>query len=131
MIAVGVSVTSVPAPIALAADPTEMQDRSLPEYVFQESEEIKPPTLEQMVCDPYPDWCPGALAVMFCESSNNPLAFDGYNLGIFQIARRWHEKRLRPDESLFDPEVNIRVAHEIWAEQGRGPWPYCGRHFNR
>ena|SRR3990167_620969 len=34
MIAVGVSVTSVPAPIALAADPTEMQDRSLPSYEY-------------------------------------------------------------------------------------------------
>ena len=64
-----------------------------------------------------------------CESTLNPNAFDGYNSGLMQVARRWHEKRLRPDESLFDPVVNIRVGNEIFQEQGPGPWPACGRFF--
>ena len=140
---------------SLAADPSEMQDRNLPEYVWSETETgwcrpewlipiytgdafldkavnwcvPSPPTIQEIICR-Y-DWpCQQALAVANCESTMNPAAFDGYNSGLFQVARKWHERRLRPDESLFDPGVNVRVAHEIWSEQGSGPWPYCGRYFN-
>ncbi len=63
---------------------------------------------------------------MFCESTGNANAYDGYNVGLFQIAERYHTRRLRAGESLRDPVVNVRIAYEIWLEQGWRPWPYCG-----
>ncbi len=83
-------------------------------------------TIPEMICQ-YDDWCPAAIRVAECESSLNPLATDGFNDGLFQIAHRYHTRRLAPGESLFDPAVNVRVAHEIWLEQGSSPWPSCGR----
>ena len=64
---------------------------------------------------------------MFCESSGNQDAYDGYNVGLMQVAERFHTRRLQPGESLWDPEVNVRVAHDIYLEQGWGPWPMCGK----
>ena len=69
--------------------------------------------------------CRDALAVEWCESRNKPDAFDGYNVGLFQIAAQYHSWRLYPGESLYDPEVNVRLAHEIWSEQSWAPWPAC------
>lgn len=69
------------------------------------------------------------MAVIHCESSGRADAFDGYNSGLMQVARQWHERRLRPDESLFDPVVNIRVGNEIFQDSGSSAWPFCGRYF--
>ena len=49
---------------------------------------------------------------MFCESSGNQDAYDGYNVGMMQVAERFHTRRLQPGESLWDPEVNVRVRSE-------------------
>ena len=82
------------------------------------------------------DWpCDQALAVMSCESSGNPAASDGgWNEGLFQISPKYHSWRLREGESLFDAEVNIRIAHEIYVGRGRywsgtSGWPFCGRNW--
>lgn len=94
-----------------------------------ESPSIEPPTIREIVCS-Y-DWnCEGALKVAFCESSLNPAATDGgYNEGLFQIAPKYHTRRLREGETLFQAEANTRIAYEIYSEQGREPWPACGRFF--
>jgi hypothetical protein len=64
-----------------------------------------------------------ALAVAWCESRHDPGAVspDGQNLGLFQI-NVIHEGKLQPGESLLDPVVNVRIAYQIWADQGWGPW---------
>lgn len=85
---------------------------------------------QAIICDPYPDWdCDGAIGVAFCESSLNPDATDGVNQGLFAIAPLYHSWRLAPGESLWDPAVNTRIAHDIYVEQGSRPWPSCGRYF--
>lgn len=65
--------------------------------------------------------------MMLCESTANPNAENVGQIGLFQIAARYHSGRLLPGESLYDPEVNVRIAHQIQQEQGWGPWPHCGR----
>lgn len=79
------------------------------------------PSIEQIVCS-Y-DWpCAQALAVMKCESSGNPMATNGGNLGLFQISAI-HGWRVGGNlDALLDAETNVQVAHQIWREQGWGPW---------
>ena len=90
---------------------------------------VHPTPYDRLVCS-YLDWpCFAAQEVMFCESSGRPDATDGINDGLMQIARRYHSHRLRPGESLYDPVVNVRIAHEIWLERGWAAWPYCGRRW--
>lgn len=78
-----------------------------------------------MICA-YPWSCQKALAVAACESTLNPNATNGSQIGLFQIASQYHSGRLQPGESLYDPEANVRIAYEIYSEQGWAPWPYCG-----
>ena len=75
------------------------------------------------------DWdCDKAQRVMMCESKGEAQAFSSWNFGLYQI-NRVHQRRVAGGnlELLFDPATNVRVAHEIWSEQGWGPWVYCGR----
>lgn len=59
---------------------------------------------------------------MHCESRGEPLADNSGNRGLFQI-NVIHYRRVGGQVSLlWDPEVNVRVAHEIWVEQGWRPW---------
>lgn len=61
-----------------------------------------------------------ALRVAWCESRLNPGAISHTgDYGVFQVNARWHSWRLRPGESLLDPEVNVRIAYEIWRDWGR------------
>lgn len=62
------------------------------------------------------------LQVIACESSGHPNAQNGSNEGLLQININAHANLLRPGESLFDPEVNIRVGYTIWKDQGWYPW---------
>lgn len=70
--------------------------------------------------------CGEALAVMGCESRGDPLAYAAGNHGLFQIAYRWHAHRVGDVAQLYDPSINVRVAWEIWSEQGWTPWRACG-----
>lgn len=80
----------------------------------------------ELLCQ-YTDWdCAKAYRVMLCESTGNPTAVSGSQVGLFQVAMQFHSRRLFPGESLFDPEVNTRVAHDIWLESSWAPWPICG-----
>lgn len=57
------------------------------------------------------------IAIMQKESSLSPKAQSRYGAqGLMQVVPRWHRKKLRPSESLFDPKVNVRVGAEILAE---------------
>jgi hypothetical protein len=56
------------------------------------------------------------------ESTGNPNAFNAGNYGLFQINAVHAAKVGGPLEWLFDPAVNVRVAYQIWSDQGWGPW---------
>lgn len=86
------------------------------------------PTINEMVCS-YSWNCSQALAVMSCESTNNPLAYAAGNYGLFQV-NRIHAWRVGGNvEALYDPATNIRVAHDIYRERGWAPWAHCGGRF--
>jgi len=62
------------------------------------------------------------LAVMRCESGGRADAYNAGNYGLMQI-NAIHAARVGGDlQSLFDPAVNLRVAYDIWADQGWEPW---------
>lgn len=69
-----------------------------------------------------------AIAVAWCESKFDPSAYNRSSgaSGIFQILPYWHASRLRPGESWFDAETNVRIAYELWREQGWTPWSVGG-----
>ena len=68
-----------------------------------------------------------ALAVAWRESRYRPEVFNGSCCyGVFQINASSHRARLRAHgwttQDLYDPQVNITIALEIFNEQGWGPW---------
>lgn len=85
---------------------------------------------DDLVCAPHHVWpCGQALQIMECESTNDPRALKAGNYGLFQI-NQVHAPRVNWDlDALFDPETNIRVAHELYRASGWGPWRYCSRNF--
>ena len=68
--------------------------------------------------------------VAWCESRWPVVGADGcgdvYNrstaTGLFQIMRNIHSWRLASSESLFTLEINVRIAYQLWSEQGWMPW---------
>ena len=71
-----------------------------------------------------------ALAIMSRESGGSPTAYNPSGAsGLFQIICYWHTGRLirvtgsSDCSQLFDPYVNIRVAYEIYKDNGGwGAW---------
>lgn len=57
------------------------------------------------------------IAMMQKESSLRPEVQSHYGAqGLMQVVRRWHHDKVHPSESLFDPEVNIRVGAGVLEE---------------
>src|SRR5690606_20687746 len=57
------------------------------------------------------------IAIIKRESAFRPQVQSSYGAqGLMQVVRRWHRDKLRPSESLFDPEVNIRVGADVLEE---------------
>lgn len=60
------------------------------------------------------------LRIMACESGGSPTAKNPRSsaTGLFQImASIWHDGR-----DLYDPGVNVDVAHHVWTQQGYAAW---------
>lgn len=57
-------------------------------------------------------------AIITVESGWNASAVGdgGESIGLMQVQPRWHSHRLSDGESLFTPEVNVRVGCEILSE---------------
>ena len=100
---------------AVHDEPVSLAGRAVPD-VQQATQDLR------ALVAAYP-WPSGeAWAVIMCELSGNPAAYNMGNYGAFQI-NAVHAGRVAGDlASLFDPTVNVRVAYEIWADQGWGPW---------
>lgn len=57
------------------------------------------------------------IAIMQKESAFRPKVQSRYGAqGLMQVVRRWHRDKLHPSESLFDPEVNVRVGADVLEE---------------
>lgn len=57
------------------------------------------------------------LAIMHKESTFQPKVQSPYGAqGLMQVVRRWHREKLHKNESLFDPEVNVRVGTDVLEE---------------
>lgn len=80
--------------------------------------------MSALICAPGYVWpCGQALAVATCESTLrlDAVSPDGQNIGPMQV-NVIHSGKLRPGESLYDPAVSVRIAHDIYVDQGWGPW---------
>lgn len=57
------------------------------------------------------------IAIIQKESEFRPKAKSRYGAqGLMQVVRRWHHDKLHPSESLYDPQVNIRVGADVLEE---------------
>jgi hypothetical protein len=65
--------------------------------------------------------CEQAVSVAWCESRLEPWVIGGDNYGLFQI-NAVHAYRVGGVDALLDPEVNTRLAYDIWLAQGWAPW---------
>lgn len=57
------------------------------------------------------------IAIMQKESALRPKVQSRSGAqGLMQVIPRWHRDKLQPSESLFDPEVNVRVGADVLEE---------------
>jgi len=67
------------------------------------------------------------LAVIQKESSLRPKAKSSYGaVGLMQVVPRFHREKFHKTESLYDPQVNIRVGAQILSEY----WHRSGRNWH-
>lgn len=80
-------------------------------------------SIPELICS-YPWPCDQALRVAECESGMRADAVNSYSgaAGVFQVVPYWHSWRLQPGETFMDAAVNVRVAYDLWSEQGWAPW---------
>lgn len=83
-----------------------------------------PEWLVDLVCDPtrYTWPCTQALNISFCESSYDPTKSNAGNYGLFAINRIHYHG---PLSDLYNPELNVQMAHDLYQRRGWQPWQYC------
>jgi hypothetical protein len=76
----------------------------------------------------YPWSVEEALAVMWCESRGDPLAFNRSSgaSGLFQFLMPLHQWRFAGTAGVFDGPANIAAAYQLWTERGWQPWRVGG-----
>ena len=81
-------------------------------------------TIRATVCQAQYEWpCDWAVAVVWCEASNVPDAYNsaGSYMGWFQIDTTHGFTK----EQLNDPVFNTEVAYGLWLSGGAEHWPNC------
>ena len=94
-------------------------NRTAVEYPQTDKEYVK-----QRVCAVFAEHCAEALIIAFHESGyrTNAVSATG-DYGVMQLNCRWQKRRVGGDCALFlDLETNLRVAKQIFNEQGWNPW---------
>jgi hypothetical protein len=69
-------------------------------------------------------------ALYECESTHNPRAVSptGKFRGAFQFSLwSWREVGMTGDPIDYPYDVQLAAAKRLYARQGAGAWPYCGR----
>jgi hypothetical protein len=80
--------------------------------------------IKRRICEVFVEDCASALIIAFHESGYRTEAISRTNdYGVFQLNCKWQKKRVGGDCNRFlDLETNLRVAHQIYKEQGWKPW---------
>ncbi|HEY0753099.1 MAG TPA: LysM peptidoglycan-binding domain-containing protein [Ktedonobacteraceae bacterium] len=75
---------------------------------------------QDMIYQVFGQYGGGAVRVAMCESTMNPNAYNGVlgAAGLFQIIPGTFASTSYAGQSVYNPEVNIRAAHEIFARDG-------------
>lgn len=112
-----------PEPAASAADSDEIKKQALARHLAakfkrQEAAVRQYVDLAWAEADKREQLAPELLiAIIQEESAFRPQVQSPYGAqGLMQVVRRWHRDKLHPAESLFDPEVNIRVGADVLEE---------------
>jgi hypothetical protein len=89
-----------------------------PKIVEKTVEEL----IEELIIEKFGKDSKTALRIAKCESGLNPNAYNKSGAsGIFQIIPKWHKDKIK-GRNIFDKEVNIEVAYEIFKSSGWNPW---------
>ena len=88
-------------------------------YPVYTVEEIK-----AKICEAFGSECANALIIAKAESGYRQFVISKTNdYGVFQLNCRWQKRRVGGDCSrFFDVDTNIRIAKQIYTEQGWNPW---------
>jgi hypothetical protein len=88
-------------------------------FTIYSTEEIK-----TKICQVFVNNCNEALIIAFRESGYRQFAVSKTNdYGVFQMNCRWQKRRVGGNcNNFFDVDTNIRVAKQIYDEQGWNPW---------
>lgn len=80
-----------------------------------------PKTVEEEIRAVFGKDAPTALRVAKCESGFNPKAKNKESSarGVFQIMQSWHGIK---EKWLLNQSINVRVAYQLFTEQGWNPW---------
>jgi Transglycosylase SLT domain len=80
--------------------------------------------IQAKICQVFTSNCQEALIIAKNESGFRPWAVSKTNdYGVFQINCRWQKRRVGGDCNKFlDVDTNIRIAKQIYNEQGWNPW---------
>jgi hypothetical protein len=80
--------------------------------------------MKKRICEVFGDQCNNALIIAQKESHFNTRAISKTNdYGVFQLNCRWQGRRVGGDCNKFlDFETNLRIAKQIYNEQGWNPW---------
>jgi len=81
----------------------------------------QPDSIEDQIKAVFKEYGDQAVKVAKCESGLNPKARNKTSSarGLFQIMQSWHKI---DQKWLYNPTVNIEIAHQLFQEQGWEPW---------
>lgn len=97
---------------------------SITEHKVEVVTEYKiPETIEDKIRATFGEHGDLAVKVAFCESGLNPKAKNSTSSarGLFQVMQSWHKIN---EKWLFNPDINIQVAHGLFKESGNSFSPH-------